>query len=190
VRSNARGTPILYKLGTTQAQDLRQGELVRWSASDNGIVRHVRDQSGFAGLTAESQVSNTWTLVNQQRFVPDPVLVKVFTSGLQELVGTDAETYEHGVEVYMGADSQTITNLAGVGGVKVGKVWLTNLAPKSGAVRVPVLIDEYTKTEARGAVYVFFFRNTARSISRARSLAIVGGGMCGGTVVSPSSTLT
>jgi hypothetical protein len=29
--------------------------------------------------------------------------------------------------------------------VKVGKVWLPNLLPKSGAVRVPVLIDEYTK---------------------------------------------
>jgi hypothetical protein len=104
VRSNYRGTPILMRHGTTQAQDLRQGEMVRWSASDNGIVRHVRNQAGFAGLTAESQVSNLWTLGSQPRFVPDPVLVKVFTSGLHELLGTDAETYNHGVEVYMGAD--------------------------------------------------------------------------------------
>jgi hypothetical protein len=144
VRSNARGTPILMRLGTTQAQDIRQGELVRWSASDNGIVRHVRDQS-VVGLTAESQVSNLWTLGTQPRFTPDPVLVKVFTSGLHELVGTDGETYNHGVEVYMGSDSQTITTVAGVGGVKVGKVWLPNPAPKVGAVRVPILIDEYTK---------------------------------------------
>lgn len=46
----------------------------------------------------------------------------------------------------MGADSQTITTVAGTGGVKVGKVWLPNRAPKSGTVRVPVLIDEYTKS--------------------------------------------
>ncbi len=87
VRSNYRGTPILMRLGTTQVQDLRQGEMVRWSAADNGILRHVRNQSGFVGLTAESQVTNTWT----------------------------------------------------------GKVWLPNLSPKSGAVRIPVLIDDYTK---------------------------------------------
>jgi hypothetical protein len=132
VRSNARGAPILMRLGTTQAQDLGQGELVRWSAAANGVVRHVRDQSGFAGLTAESQVSHTGTLGNQPRFVPDPVLVKVFTSGLHELMGVDGETYNHGVEVYMGSDSQTITIVAGVGGVKIGKVWLPN-SPRSRA---------------------------------------------------------
>jgi predicted RecA/RadA family phage recombinase len=133
------------RLGTTQAQDLRQGELVRWSASDNGVVRHVRDQAGFAGVTKESQVSNLWNLGNQPRYVPDPVLVSVFTSGIHEMLGTDGEEYAHGAEVYMGSDSQTITTDAGVGGVKIGKVWLPNLAPKSGAVRVPILIDDYTK---------------------------------------------
>jgi hypothetical protein len=135
----------LCRLGTTQAQDLRHGELVRWSAADNGIVRHVRDQAGFAGAAKESQVSNLWNLGNQPRFVPDPVLLSVYTSGIHEFLGTDTETYNHGAEVYMGADSQTITTVAGVGGVTIGKVWLPNLSPKSGAVRIPILIDEYAR---------------------------------------------
>ncbi len=145
VRSNYRGTAILMALGQSQTPDLRQGEMVRWHTPNAGIMRHVRDAPGFVGLTAESMVANLWTLGNQPRYISDPLVIKVFSTGIHELLGVDGDTYPHGQIVYMaGTDTQAITTIAG-GGLPIGKVYLLNLAPKSGAVRIPVLIDEYTK---------------------------------------------
>jgi hypothetical protein len=52
-------------------------------------------------------------------------------------------TFDEPGIVYMAGDTQTVT--PGVGGEKIGRLHLPNLAANVGAVRVPILIDEFTK---------------------------------------------
>jgi hypothetical protein len=147
--SGRAGTPIWYPLGN-QAADLRQGELVRYAAGPPaGVVRMVRDAPGFAGLVAESQVSTMWGLGNQPRATP-PEQVRVWSTGIHELVAASGETFTHGVLVYMaGLDTQRVTVTAGVGGLPVGRVHLPNqparVGDTAGTVRVPIMIDDFAK---------------------------------------------
>ena len=70
----------------------------------------------------------------------------VFTSGVHELLGLSGDTYLHGDAVYMNATSTIqITKTQGAGGVQVGAVFLPDGTSRVGQVRVPVLIDAFTK---------------------------------------------
>jgi len=147
VRPRGDGTAIPYK-PLAALVDLCMGELVGWDADDKALVRFTRDGATnvkFVGISRDSQVG-------MARLGNYPALalkeISVFSTGVHSLLGTAAETYVHGTIVYMsGTDTQKITTVVGVGGVAIGTVHLPDGSTLTGAVLVPVLIDEYTLTQ-------------------------------------------
>jgi predicted RecA/RadA family phage recombinase len=149
LRPFGQGTPIGYKTSLT---DLVEGEFVAWDATNKVLVRYVRDGSAgkFAGISKDS-VAGIQKLGNQaalQGAFQNPC--EVFTTGVHELLGAQGQTYKHGDVVYMnGTDTQLITTTAGSpAGVAIGTVHLPDGSTKTGSVRVPVLIDEFTIAQA------------------------------------------
>lgn len=147
IRPRGDGSPVAFK-PLAALTDLCTGELVGWDADDKALVRFVRDGAGnikYVGISKDSMASLA-KLGNYAQLKLDRV--GVFTTGVHEMLGTAAETYVHGTEVYMnGTDTQKITTVVGTGGVKVGRVHLPDGSTKSGAVLVPILIDDYTVTQ-------------------------------------------
>jgi hypothetical protein len=140
------GTPFDYAVSTTLNIDM--GEFVGWDATNKTLVSFVRDGSAgkFAGIARGSQ-AQIKGLGNQAALLLSKI--SVFTTGVHALLGTAAEVYGHGDAVYMnGTDVTKVTKTAGTGGVQVGIVHLPDGTTRTGAVRVPVLIDEYTITQA------------------------------------------
>lgn len=150
LRPFGNGTPIGYNIAAALSPPMQQGEMVAWDSTALTLVRFVRDASAgrFVGVSRDSQfgiqkLGNAAALMNAvQPF-------SVYTTGIHELLGSAGVTYEHGSAVYMdGTFTNTVTTSAGAGGVQVGTVYLPDGTTKTGAIRVPVLIDEYTKTQA------------------------------------------
>lgn len=127
--------------------DLEQGEMGAFETSSGHVVRFVRDGSAgkFTGMTKDSARA-VHKLGNQAGLNLDRV--GVYSTGVHMLVGTGGETYNHGDAVYMnGTDTTKVTKTA-AGGVQVGTVHNPTKATYSGAVRVPILIDEFTVVQA------------------------------------------
>ena len=145
LRPWGNGTPIAYKIVNTL--ELESGTFAAWDATNGTLVKFIRDGSGgkFAGVLAGSSTMIK-SLGNQAALIPPKI--NVFTSGIHQMLGTAAETYTHGVLVYMnGTTANKITTVQGTGGVVVGSVHLPDGSTLTGAVRVPILIDEYTITQ-------------------------------------------
>lgn len=144
LRAFGNGTPEGYKTALTT---LVAGELVAWDSTNKTLVRFVRDGSAgqLAGISKDD-------LVGIQKLGNQPALIaayqnpfEVFTTGIHTLLGTAAESYVHDTLVYMsGTDTQKVTTVQGTGGVVVGKVYLPDGSTITGAVQVPIVIDEYT----------------------------------------------
>lgn len=146
IRPFGNGSAFSYK---TALIDLVNGEFVAWDNTNKTLVRFVRDASAgpFVGISRDSLVG-IQNLGNQPALLSNfQKVFSVFTSGIHSLLGTAAQTYVHATPVYMaGTDSQKITTVAG-GGTQIGTVHLPDGSTLTGAVRVPVLIDEYTITQ-------------------------------------------
>ncbi len=150
IRAALGGSPIAYDYDTTTSPGLEQGEQVAYNATTKKVVRFVRDggQGKFVGITRDSHAT-LLKLGNQ------PALVKalvqqfsVFSTGIHELVGSVGDTYVHGDVVYMAdTDTTKVTKTQGTGGIAIGTAHLPDGSSKVGAVRVPILVDEYTKTQ-------------------------------------------
>lgn len=140
------GSRVSFKPDAAAVGVLDNGWIVGYDTDTKTLVKFVRDGAGnvkYVGIAADSMVGVA-TLGNAAALQPD--LCSVFTSGVHAMLGTAAETYAHGAEVYMdnvGTDASKITTAAGTGGVKVGSVWLPEGGSLTGAVRVPILIDNY-----------------------------------------------
>lgn len=149
VRPFGGGSPISY-LVDPAVTDFAQGEFAAWAGSTTRLLRRfVRagEAGKLVGITRDSQLGVA-KLGNQAALAQAVAHLSVFTTGIHEVLGTAGETYGHGMEVYMsGTDTQKITLAAG-GGVKVGMVYLPDGSTKVGAVKVPILIDEYTITQS------------------------------------------
>lgn len=149
LRGYGGGTPVEY-LVDSAVTDLKAGEMVAWAGSTSRILkRFVRasEAGKFVGLTKDSQ-SGVAKLGNQTALAASVAKAMVFTTGVHLITGTAAEVYGHGMEVYMsGTDTQKITLTPG-GGTKIGRVHLPNGNTKTGAVEVPILIDDYTITQS------------------------------------------
>lgn len=156
-RAFGGGSPVAYTADTTLLVEnggtpLYQGELVALKIAGNSatIVRFTRNGSAgdFVGITRDS-MQGPAKLGNQAALVQMTSLeLSVFTTGIHEMLGTVGETYAHGQMVYMGADTATITNVQGTGGVIIGIVWLPENTTKVGAVRVPIQIDNHTLAQS------------------------------------------
>ncbi len=145
------GTPIAYKVDPNLALPFNQGEMAAWDPGATTLVRWIRDGSGgikFVGVTRDSQ-SGIQKLGNQPALKSFLNPLSVFTTGIHELLGVAGVTYTHGGAVYMsGTDTTAVTTSQNVTSVQVGTVHLPDGSSKVGAVRVPVLIDEYTIAQA------------------------------------------
>lgn len=147
LRPFGNGTVITYPVDPA-VTDFAQGELAAWSSVSRILKRFVRagEAGKFVGVTQGSQ-QGVARLGNQAALAADAAHMPVWTTGVHEFTGTAGETYAHGYAVYMsGTNTQKITIVAG-GGVQIGTVHLPDGTTKSGAVNVPILIDEYTKTQ-------------------------------------------
>jgi len=145
IRPFGHGSPIAYKYAAL-TPDIEQGEMAAWNATGNVLVRWQRSGAAgkFVGITRDSAKAMA-KLGNQPALALTEV--SVFTTGIHEMLGTAAEVYGHGEAVYMnGTDTTKIIKVAG-GGVQVGTVHLPLGNTLTGAVRVPILIDEYTKVQ-------------------------------------------
>lgn len=144
IRPRGDGTVIPYK-PVAALVDLCAGEFVGWDADDAALKRFVRDGAGnikYVGISRDSQVKMA-RLGNHAALALKEI--GVFSTGVHSILGTAAENYVHGTVVYMeSTNTQKITTVQGVGGVAVGTVHLPDGTTLTGAVMVPVLIDEYT----------------------------------------------
>jgi len=154
LRPFGNGTPMSYRYDrtafTSDAQgELGSGEMLGWDATNQRILRFNRTAANgkFIGLTRDS-ATGLQKLGNQAALNLAVADYSVFTSGVHMLVGTVGDTYNHGNAVYMsGTDTTKITKTQGSNGVQVGTVYNPLNSSVVGAVRVPVLIDEYTVTQ-------------------------------------------
>ena len=142
------GTPISY-LVSTSVTDLAQGEFVAWDSANRVMRRFVRDGSAgkFLGISRDSQVGVA-KLGNQTALAAANARLSVFTTGVHESTGLAGETYGHGDSLFMNATSTQSVTKVSAGGTQLGTVYLPEGGTKSGAVKVPMLIDEYTVTQA------------------------------------------
>jgi len=148
LRPFGSGTPVSYNFANL-ASALFQGEFVAWDAAAKVLVRYVRTGSAgkLVGVSRDSQ-AGLQSLGNQAALSAAINPFSVWTTGVHEMLGTAGETYTHGIAVYMqGTDTTAITSSQGAGGVQVGSVHLPDGAVKTGAVRVPILIDNFTETQ-------------------------------------------
>ncbi len=148
IRPFGQGSPFGYKTALT---NLVEGEFVAWDNTNKTLVRFVRDGSAgkFVGISKTDLVS-IQSLGNQPALVAafqNPF--EVFTTGIHTVQGAAGQSYVHGQAVYMnGTDTQAITTTSGSpAGVQIGTVHLPDGSTVTGAVNVPVLIDEYTTTQ-------------------------------------------
>lgn len=148
LRPYGQGTPIGYLTALT---NLVEGEFVAWDNTNKTLVRFVRDGSAgpFVGISKTD-------LVQIQSLGNQPALVaafqnpfEVFSTGVHTLQGAPGQSYAHAQAVYMrGTDTQAITTTSGSpAGVQIGTVHLPDGSTLTGAVNIPVLIDEYTITQ-------------------------------------------
>lgn len=152
IRPFGNGSPIAYRYDPAAfAADLLgepvQGEMMAYDTTNERVLRFVRTGTAgrFVGISRDS-AAGMKKLGNQPALALTEL--SVFTTGVHELVGTAADVYGQGDPVFMsGTDTQKITKTA-AGGTQVGTVH--NPLNKSivGAVRVPVLIDEFTTVQA------------------------------------------
>jgi predicted RecA/RadA family phage recombinase len=144
----AGGSPIPYKYTEPAAGAIAQGEMVGWDATNKILARWVRTGGAlqFVGVTKDSALA-IQKLGNQTALTPTELAV--FTTGIHQFLGTAGDTYKHGDAIYMapGADNTKVTNTNSGGPTRIGTCWLPDGTTLSGAVLVPVLIDEYTITQ-------------------------------------------
>lgn len=148
LRAFGEGTPVSYHF-TVLTPPAVQGEMMAWSAASKVLVRFVRDGSAgkFVGISRDSQLSFQ-TLSNKPALNAFLDPFSVWTTGVHQMLGTVGEQYTHGSAVYMsGTDTTAITASQGAGGVQVGTVYLPDGSTIIGAVRVPILIDNFTVTQ-------------------------------------------
>lgn len=152
LRARGDGTPVSFPVDPNVLTDalgpLAQGEFLARRASDGKLVRFVRDGMAgrYVGISAQSLIEVR--LYGNQPGLLAPFLeaFEVWTTGLHLIAGSIGETYEHGDPVYMaGTNTQAVTKLA-AGGVVVGTVYLPDGSTQIGTARIPVLIDEATRT--------------------------------------------
>ena len=149
LRPMGGGTPVSYRYDATafasDAQgELAAGEFCAYDATNKRVVRFVRNGGAgqFIGVSRDS-AAGIKKLGNQAAL--SLLEFSVFTSGVHELLGLTGDTYLHGDAVYMNATSTIqITKTAG-GGTQIGTAYLPDGSSKVGQVRVPVLIDGFTK---------------------------------------------
>ncbi len=151
IRPFGNGSPVAYRYVASvfDADALGepvQGEMLAWDSGNRRVIRFVRTgTSKFIGIARDS-AAGLKKLGNQPALTLTEV--SVWTTGVHELVGTAGETYLHGDSVFMsGTDTTKVTKVA-AGGTQVGSVHNPQHQTISGAVRVPILIDEYTVTQA------------------------------------------
>lgn len=145
------GSPVAYRyvksvFDADALGEIVQGELVAWDSGNRRVIRYVRTgTSKLIGISRDS-AAGLKKLGNQPGL--DLTELSVWTSGIHELLGTAGETYLHGDSVFMsGTDTTKVTKVA-AGGVQVGIVQNPQHVSYVGAVRVPILIDTYTVTQA------------------------------------------
>lgn len=161
LRPFGNGTPFSYRYDRTAftgdvqvpvgnpSNDLNQGEMCAFDATNNRVVRFQRSGANgkFVGVSRDS-ATGPQKLGNQPALLASLNPFSVWTTGIHGLLGTVGETYTHGNPVYMaGTSTNTITKTA-AGGVQVGIVHNPQNLSFVGAVRVPILIDEFTITQA------------------------------------------
>ena len=147
VRTPAGGSVVAY--AATSGLQLYQGEMVAYSSNIRQVVRFVRDgtQGKFAGISRDSQATMR-KLGNQSALDQFTAIdFTVFSTGVHLLKGKAGETYSHGDPVYMDSTNTDVVTKTASGGVQIGVAWLPDGSQKVGAVRVPILIDNFTITQ-------------------------------------------
>lgn len=139
------GSPVSYKIATTLS--VESGQLMAWATGTKDVVKFTAAGAAgkFVGVSRESSALVTTLGSNAVLKLAE---LSVYTTGIHALLGTAGDTYAHGDSVYMGADNTKVTKVDPGAGIVVGKVWLPDGTTKSGAVRVPVKIDDHTITQA------------------------------------------
>ncbi len=148
----AQGSPLAYRYDhsafvSDNLGDIGQGEMVGWDTTNNRVLRFNRSAANgkFIGISRENAVG-LQKLGNQAGLINTEL--SVMTSGIHQLLGTLGETYAHGDKVYEnGSDTTRVTKTA-AGGTQVGAIYNPLNLTFTGAVRVPVLIDTFTDTQA------------------------------------------
>jgi len=146
LRPWGNGTPVEFAVDPDAAVPMESGNFVAYDSTAKKVTKLVRSGPGkFVGITRGS-AAGVLGLGNQ------PALklrsISIYTTGVHGVLGTTAEVYAHGDAVYMsGTDSTKVTKTGGSGILQIGTVHLPAGVTVTGAVRVPVLIDEATKTQ-------------------------------------------
>jgi hypothetical protein len=150
-RPFGNGSPVAYRyvksvFDADALGEIVQGELVAWDSANRRVIRYVRTGTSKLIGVARDSAAGMKKLGNQPGL--DLTELSVWTTGIHELLGTAGETYLHGDSVFMsGTDTTKVTKVA-AGGVQVGIVQNPQHVTLTGAVRVPILIDNYTETQA------------------------------------------
>lgn len=154
------GSPVAFPVSPSIMTDplgpLARGELVAISHFPQ-LVRFVANGTAgsFAGITYSSFVQRQ-QYGNQAGLFADLFRsFSVFTTGIHVMTGTVGDRYSHGDLVYMGANTQTITSAPRSVAVPIGTVHLPNGSTLVGAVRVPFLIDVYTRLSTPAAARIY-----------------------------------
>lgn len=118
---------LTYPIDTSGSFDYNQGDMLMQSAvggaakplDTTGNAQYfigVAAKSSYLALTVSQQTGSIVKNYNQQSLV--------YNKGVFSFKTTVGETYLDGTLVYLGADAQTITTVAG-GGTSIGKVKLS-----------------------------------------------------------------
>ena len=146
------GSPAAYRYDTTAFSsdpfgDIGQGEFCAWDSTNSRVLRYNRTGANgkLIGVSRDS-ASGLKRLGNQAALsLPE---LSVFTSGVHTMLGTLGETYAHADIVYQnGTNTTQVTKTQGSNGVQVGIIWNPLNQTFAGAVRVPVLIDNFVQTQ-------------------------------------------
>lgn len=145
------GSPVSYRydpaaFATDNQGDIAQGEFCAWDATNQRVLRFNR--SGANGKligVSRDDAAGLQKLGSQAGLVQGEI--SVFTSGIHQMVGTLGDTYSHGDAVYQSGTNTTTVTKTVAGGTQVGIVWNPLNASIVGAVRVPVLIDNFVQTQ-------------------------------------------
>lgn len=151
LRPFGHGTPVPYRyvkslFDADVLGEPVQGEMVAWDSGNRRVLRFVRTGTFPLIGIARDSAAGLKKLGNQPGL--DLTELSVWTSGVHELVGTAGQSYIHGDAAYMSGTDTTKITLVAAGGTRVGTVYNPENRTLTGAVRVPVLIDEYTVTQA------------------------------------------
>ncbi len=146
------GSPVAYRydpaaFASDAFGDIAQGEFCAWDATNFRVLRYNRTGANgkLIGVSRDSAFGLE-RLGNQAALQLKEL--SVFTSGVHSMNGTLGETYTHGNVVYQsGTDTTRVTKTQGSNGVQVGIIWNPLNQSFVGAVRVPVLIDNFVQTQ-------------------------------------------